>query len=91
METREATNLSALIDGVLEITAGAQEHEWWFRGHGRSSFQLLPSLYRAIEDVGDALAMEGLLLREFDNRSRTVHGAGSTRDWDQAPGGQQKP
>lgn len=80
METREAANLSELIDGVLEITAGAQEHEWWFRGHGRSSFKLLPSLYRAIEDVGDALAMEGRLLREFDNRSRTVHGAGTTRD-----------
>lgn len=80
MQTRNATTLSALIEGVLEITAGAQEREWWFRGHGRSSFALLPSLYRSIDDVGDALAMEGRLLREFDNRSRTVPGAGGTRD-----------
>lgn len=80
METRNSAHLSELIEGVLEITAGAQEREWWFRGHGRSSFTLLPSLYRAIDDVGDALAMEGRLLREFDNRSRTVQGVGRTRD-----------
>jgi hypothetical protein len=80
VESKAVANLSELIEGVLEITAGAQEHEWWFRGHGRSSFTLLPSLYRTISDVGDALAMEGRLLREFDNRSRTLPGGGNTRD-----------
>lgn len=80
MESRNAGSLSALIEGVLDLTAGADSHEWWFRGHGRSTFVLLPSLYRDITDVGDALAMEGRLLREFDNRSRTVQGAAGTRN-----------
>ncbi len=62
------------------MTSQDPDHEWWFRGHGRASFQLLPSLYRRIPDVAAALEMEGKLLREFDNRSRTISEAAGARD-----------
>lgn len=80
MESAEVDSLATLVRESLSITAEDAEHEWWFRGHGRSSFQLLPSLYRRIPDVGAALEMESRLLREFDNRSRTIHEAGATRN-----------
>jgi hypothetical protein len=80
MDKLEVSSLPELVAKSLELTASDAEHEWWFRGHGRASFKLVPSLYRQISDVSAALDMEGRLLREFDNRSRTIAEAGGTRD-----------
>ena len=80
MDTADVDTLPRLVEETLRITAADPEHEWWFRGHGRSSFDLLPSLYRKIPDVTAALEMEGRLLREFDNRSRTNREAAGARD-----------
>ena len=80
METSEVDSLPGLVEESLRITQTDPDHEWWFRGHGRKSFTLLPSLYRYIPDVVEALEMEGRLLREFDNRSRTIREAAGARD-----------
>src|SRR4051812_31790329 len=68
----DVDTLPDLVSRALEITQQAPEQEWWFRGHGRSSWTLQPSLYRELPDVQAALEMEGRLLREFDNRSRML-------------------
>ena len=72
MNEDDANGLPDLVAKGLDITASAPDREWWFRGHGRSSWSLTPSLYRLVPDVGTALEREGQLLREFDNRSRVV-------------------
>ena len=72
MIERDVVDLPDLLRKVLEVTSAAPDDEWWFRGHGRSSWTLAPSLYRRIVDVGQALETEGRVLREFDNRSRMV-------------------
>lgn len=79
MEVLDVDSLPALVEQSLALTAAASENEWWFRGHGRSSFKLLPSLYRARGDVAEALELESMLLREFDNRSRTIREAAVAR------------
>jgi hypothetical protein len=85
MNETDVNDLPELVAGALEITEGAADREWWFRGHGRSSWTLAPSLYRLIPDVGAALETEGRLLREFDNRSRAVVERGSARSgWELA-------
>src|SRR5207249_2309876 len=68
----DVNDLPDLVARALEITETAPGQEWWFRGHGCSSWPLTPSLYRLIPDVTAALETEGRLLREFDNRSRVV-------------------
>ena len=80
MEVVAVDTLPQLVEETLRMTGGDPGHEWWFRGHGRSSFELLPSLYRRVSDVSRALELEGRLLREFDNRSRTIREAAAARD-----------
>jgi hypothetical protein len=72
MDETDVNDLPDLVTKALEITESAPDREWWFRGHGRSSWSLTPSLYRLIPDVPTALDTEGQLVREFDNRSRVV-------------------
>jgi hypothetical protein len=67
----EVQNLSELVEQVLTLTVG-DEREWWFRGQARSSWSLVPSLYRRIDDVAAALDVEARTHLEFDNRSRMV-------------------
>ena len=85
MEETDVNSLSELVSAVLDVTQRAPTHEWWFRGHGCSSWSLRPSLYRLIPDVAVALETEGRLLREFDNRSRVVAERSSARSgWELA-------
>lgn len=73
--------LPALVERVLEIAESDQE--WWFRGHGRASWELSPSLYRSIPDVATALQKEERVFREFDNRSRTLaERSGAGNPWE---------
>lgn len=80
MLERNVSDLPDLIRQVLDVSSAAPNDEWWFRGHGRSSWALVPSLYRHISDVGQALETEGRVLREFDNRSRMVVPTTGPRD-----------
>jgi hypothetical protein len=63
-------SLPQLMTRTLDITTPAGDQEWWFRGQARASWELTASLYRSHGNVGDALTVEGRVLREFDNRSR---------------------
>lgn len=83
MQTVEVGDLSALVAKSLEITNSDPTHEWWFRGQRRESFDLVPSLYRRIPDVPEALAMETRLLIEFANRSRGLtRGISVDSEWE---------
>lgn len=85
MDETDVNDLPELVANALGISQAAPDREWWFRGHGRSTWTLTPSLYRLIPDVATALETEGHVLREFDNRSRAVVERGSARTgWDLA-------
>jgi hypothetical protein len=65
------------------MTDATEPQEWWFRGHGKSSYALTPSLYRRLGAVGEALETESRVLREFDNRSRmAIERAGARDPWE---------
>lgn len=80
MQELDVNDLPALVAGAVSITGNDPDQEWWFRGHGRTSFSLVPSLYRTFPTVADALDVEGRILREFSNRSRTLVEAAGARD-----------
>lgn len=76
-------NVWQLVERVLALTALEAEQEWWFRGQCRSSWPLVPSLYRRIPDVSQALEVERRVHLEFDNRSRMVaERAGARSRWE---------
>ena len=69
----------------LNCSQGAEE-EAWFRGHIRSDFALLPSLFRHFEKPNgknwdDVWATESDLFWEFSARARELHGT-TDSDWD---------
>ncbi len=58
-------------------------HEAWFRGHSKSSYELLPSLFRYLDNhtVDDIWQKEKDLFWEFSARARELHGVIES-DWD---------
>lgn len=72
MHEETVENISQLVERVLVLTAPGSEQEWWFRGQCHSTWPLIPSLYRRIPDVAQALEVERRVHLEFDNRSRMV-------------------
>src|SRR5215211_2244338 len=64
---RTLTQYTDVIEGVLAATDRTQ----WFRGNGKTSYELLPSLYRhpAIVDLEEIMELERKLLLRFKQRS----------------------
>jgi hypothetical protein len=83
MEETGVSALPELVGNVLDIAGDTSDTELWFRGHGKSSWQLRPGLYRRISEVTLALDTERRVLLEFNNRSRTlIERAGARDDWE---------
>lgn len=83
MQQSDVSSVSELVQAVLDHTSADTTAEWWFRGHGRSSYSLCPSLYRMVPKVDEALQTESKLLREFDNRSRILRSQyGQHDEWE---------
>lgn len=77
-------NLQDLVKLALDVAApDTGDVELWFRGQGRSSWSLRPSLYRRQPDVTHALRIEEMLFLDFNNRSRMVAERANARgDWE---------
>ncbi len=80
MEEREAEDLPALVESALALTNDHPDQEWWFRGQAKASWSLVPSLYRRVPDVKQAVAIESQVALEFNNRSRMIAERASARD-----------
>jgi hypothetical protein len=84
MQEETADSLQELVRLALDVAgSGADDVELWFRGQGRSSWSLRPSLYRRQSDVAQALRVEEMLFLDFNNRSRMVAERANARgDWE---------
>jgi hypothetical protein len=84
MREETADSLHDLVRLALEVAGGdTSDVELWFRGQGRSSWSLRPSLYRRQSDVTEALRVEEMLFLDFNNRSRMVAERANARsDWE---------
>jgi FRG domain len=84
MREEAADSLQELVRLALDVAGpGAGDVELWFRGQGRSSWSLRPSLYRRQPDVAHALRVEEMLFLDFNNRSRMVAERANARgDWE---------
>lgn len=79
MEEQDVEGLPGLVEAVLELS-NTEDAELWFRGQGKASWRLTPSLYRRIPDVQEALETERRTLLEFNNRSRMLVERANARD-----------
>ncbi len=79
-----AENLVELVRMALAFAGSSTgDVEVWFRGQGRSSWTLLPSIYRREPDVTKALGIEEMLFLDFNNRSRMIAERATARgDWE---------
>ena len=84
MREETAASLEELVRLAIDLAGEDAGHvELWFRGQGRSSWSLQPSLYRRQPDVAKALAVEERLFLDFNNRSRMVAERANARgDWE---------
>lgn len=64
----EITNLSDAIDAITKLLIS--NTEYWFRGHSKSSYQLIPSVFRPIDssEPYPRYYNEAKLISEFERR-----------------------
>ena len=79
----EPESLSKFVDLLERLRKSAQK-PLWFRGCGKSSHKLLPSLYRhkAVNKISDFIELEKQLLVRFRQRSKPFHSRSLKEDWE---------
>ena len=76
-EDRTCPNLSSLVAHIIN-DVGACSEKVWFRGHGDSSWPLVPSIYR-----GATVPDEMTLIKKFkQNATLLITSNGSMKSWD---------
>ena len=69
---------------LIEAIKPSTDAPVWFRGTGRVSYELVPSLYRhpSKKDVADLIELEGNLLTRFRHRSIPYQDRPPSNDWE---------
>jgi hypothetical protein len=83
VKVESVDSLEGYISLVEKMRANRRKH-LWYRGCGKASYELKPSLYRhrRVETIEDILVLEKELLARFRQRSIPFHSRPPTDEWE---------
>jgi hypothetical protein len=82
--TRMAPTVVEFVRIVGELAAAADERPLWFRGCGKATFRLVPSIYRYRDDLTphELVALENEMVTMFRQRSGPFYPSAGATLWD---------